>query len=90
MILKKLAEGGKALEVNTAALRGKLNMILPPVRYLRMYRELGGEFITIGSGSHSCASIGSDLGEGISLVHEAGFDSYCYFEDRKPVFINIE
>lgn len=89
-ILKKLAENGKALEVNTSALRGKLNMILPPVRYLRMFRELGGEFVTVGSGSHSCGSLGADLSEGISLVHEAGFDSYCYFEDRKPVFINIE
>lgn len=89
-ILKRLAESGKALEVNTSALRGKLNMILPPVRYLRMYRELGGEFITVGSGSHSCSSIGSDLSEGISLVHEAGFSNYCYFEKRKPVFVNID
>ena len=90
MILKKLAENGKGLEVNTSALRGKLNMILPPVRYLRMFRELGGEFITVGSGSHSCESLGSDLSEGISLVHEAGFSSYCYYEKRKPVLINIE
>ena len=90
MILKKLAEDGKALEVNTSALRGKLNMILPPVRYLRMFRELGGEFITVGSGSHSCSSLGSDLSEGISLVHEAGFSSYCYYEKRKPVLIKID
>ncbi len=89
-ILKKLAEDGKALEVNTSALRGKLNMILPPVRYLRMFRELGGEFITVGSGSHSCTSIGSDLSEGISLVNEAGFSSYCYFDNRKPVLIKID
>ena len=90
VILKKLAEDGKALEVNTSALRGKLNMILPPVRYLRMFRELGGEFITVGSGSHSCVSLGSDLSEGISLVAEAGFHSYCYYEKRKPVLINID
>ena len=90
VILKKLAENGKALEVNTSALRGKLNMILPPVRYLRMFRELGGEFITIGSGSHSCSSLGADIGEGISLVHEAGFSNYCYYENHKPVFIKID
>lgn len=89
-ILKHLAENGKAIEVNTSALRGKLNMILPPVRYLRMFRELGGEFITVGSGAHSCSSIGADLSEGLSLVHEAGFTSYCYFDKRKPVLINIE
>ena len=90
VILKKLAENGKALEVNTSALRGKLNMILPPIRYLRMFREFGGEFVTIGSGSHSCGSLGADLGEGISLVSEAGFSSYCYFEKRKPVLIKID
>ena len=90
MILKKLAEDGKALEVNTSALRGKLNMILPPVRYLRMFRELGGEFVTVGSGSHSCGSLGADIAEGISLVHEAGFSSYCYFEKRKPILIKID
>ena len=89
-ILKKLAENDKALEVNTNALRGKLNMILPPIRYLRMFRELGGKYITVGSGCHSCASIGSDLGEGISLVNEAGFSSYCYFKNRKPIFIEID
>lgn len=89
-ILKKLAEDEKALEVNTSAMRGKLNMILPPVRYLRMFRELGGKYITIGSGAHSCSSIGSDLSEGISLVNEAGFSSYCYYKNRKPVLVNID
>lgn len=89
-ILRYLAENDKALEVNTAALRGKLNMILPPVRYLRMFRELGGKYITVGSGAHGVESLGSDLSEGISLVAEAGFENYCYFDRRKPVSINIE
>ena len=65
-------------------------MILPPVRYLRMFKELGGEFITVGSGAHSAESLGADLSEGISLVAEAGFDNYCYFDRRNPVFISIE
>ena len=77
-------------EGHTAALRGKLNMILPPVRYLRMFKELGGEFITVGSGAHGAESLGADLSEGISLVAEAGFDNYCYFDRRNPVFISIE
>lgn len=89
-ILKKLAENGKALEVNTSPLRHYFNVVLPPVRYLRMFRQLGGEFITVGSGAHSCQSIGSDLTEGIGLVREAGFSSYCYFENRKPILINID
>ena len=55
-----------------------------------MFKELGGEFITVGSGAHSAESLGADLSEGISLVAEAGFDNYCYFDRRSPVFISIE
>lgn len=88
-ILKIMAEEDKALEVNTSGLRGKLNAILPPVRYLRLFRELGGKYVTVGSGAHGTSSLGSDLSEGISLVAEAGFSSYCYFDQRKPVLINI-
>ncbi len=88
-VLKLMAENGKALEVNTSALRRNLNMVLPPVRYIRMFKELGGEFITVGSGAHNTSSLGSDLSEGISLIAEAGFDSYYYYEKRKPVQIKI-
>ena len=89
-ILKYLAENDKALEVNTSALRGELNMILPPVRYLRMFKELGGKYVTVGSGAHRAESLGADLSEGIGLVSEAGFNNYCYFDRRRPVYINIE
>lgn len=88
-ILKSLAESGKALEVNTAGIRCRINAVLPPVRYLRLFKELGGEFVTVGSGSHSAETLGSDLSEGIGLISEAGFDYYCYFDQRKPVTINF-
>ena len=88
-VLKNLAEKDKALEVNTSALRGKLNTILPPVRYLRLFRELGGKYIAIGSGAHGTDSLGADLSEGISLIAEAGFHSYCYYDQRKPIQIDI-
>lgn len=88
-ILKTLAESGKALEINTSGIRSHINMVLPPIKYLRMFRELGGEFVTVGSGSHSVSTIGADISEGINLISEAGFGYYCYFDQRKPVMINI-
>lgn len=88
-ILKSLAESGKALEVNTAGIRCRINSVLPPVRYLRLFKELGGEFVTVGSGSHRADTLGSDLSEGMDLVREAGFGSYCYFNQRKPITIKF-
>lgn len=88
-ILKLMAENGKALEINSCGIRGSLNKCLPPISIVRMFHELGGEFVTVGSGAHNAQSIGADLGESISEAYEAGFAKYCYFEGRKPVMIKI-
>lgn len=88
-ILKNLIEKDRALEINTCSAREKLNSILPPVRIVRMFKELGGKYVTVGSGTHSAHLIGSDISEGLSVIQEAGFDSYCYFKARKPCLINL-
>lgn len=89
-ILKLLVENEKALEINTCGIRGQYNKCLPPISVTRMFHELGGKLVTIGSGAHSADLIGADLSEGISEAYEAGFDKYCYFEKRKPVMIKIK
>lgn len=88
-ILKVIIEKDCALEINTCSARENLNSILPPVRIVRMFKELGGKYITVGSGAHSALTIGSDLSEGLSMAHEAGFDSYCYFKERTPYLIKL-
>ncbi len=89
-IFKTLTENGKALEVNTSGLRQELGKTMPDAELLKRYRELGGEYITIGSDAHCSEDIGSGINEAIKLLHDTGFTKYHYFEQHKPVEILIK
>jgi len=88
-ILRKLAEKGLAIEINTSGLRQKYGKPFPTLDYIKLYREFGGEFISLGSDAHSDADLGKHLEYGAEMVKTAGFDSVCIFKKRKPEFIKI-
>lgn len=81
-VLRAVIDGGFALECNTN--RG--NGPLPHGAILRRYREMGGELITLGSDSHTTAQIGLGIREGQELLKNCGFNYFCTYEKRKPVF----
>ena len=88
-IFKALISRGKGIEINTSGLRQKINSTMPPLEYVKLYRELGGEILTIGSDSHRTADLGSGVETGAELAKAAGFKRIAYFEARKPLFIEI-
>ena len=88
-VLRALAQSGKALEVNTSGLRQKIGQTLPPEKYLKRFRELGGEFVTIGSDAHRVEDVGSGIKEGYRILQKAGFSKLTYFEKRRPVLIKL-
>ena len=53
---------------------------------LKLYKELGGKIITIGSDSHKPEHLGAYIDEAKELLKEIGFDSFCTFEKMKPIF----
>ena len=55
-----------------------------------MYRELGGEIVSVGSDSHTVNDIGANVADGAELAKAAGFRYLAYFRQRKPQFINID
>lgn len=87
--LRELALRGKGLEINTSGLRQDAKMTFPTVKYVRMFRELGGEIITVGSDSHCTGDLAAGIADGIEVAREAGFTRIAYFEKRKPVFLEI-
>lgn len=89
-ILKTLAQNGKALEINTSGLRQKIGRTLPDLPDLKRFKELGGEYITIGSDAHKPEDVGAGLKRGIELIKQAGFSCYQYYENRIPHTIPIE
>lgn len=88
-ILKTVIEKGKGIEINTSGLRQKFGDTFPSLEYIKLYRELGGEIITVGSDSHKTADLAKGIKEGIEIAAQAGFTRIAYFKERKPYFINI-
>lgn len=88
-IFKTVIEKGKGIEINTSGLRQKFGDTFPSLEYIKLYRELGGEILTVGSDSHTTADLAKGVKEGIEIAAQAGFTTITYFKERKPYFINI-
>ena len=81
-ILRTLIGKGLGIELNTN--RG--NTPLPDEKWLRMYRNLGGEIITLGTDSHGPEFVGCAVRERQQLLKDCGFTRFCTFEKRRPVW----
>lgn len=88
-IFTTLIKKGMGIEINTSGLREKIGVTLPSEKYVKLYRELGGEIITIGSDAHCVENLGKGIQEGIQIAKNCGFDKIYYYNHRKPVSINI-
>ncbi len=84
-----LAQNGKGIEINTSGLRQGFGDTFPDLKYLKLFRELGGEVVSVGSDAHTVEDLGKGAAEGAELAGAAGFRRLCYFKQRKPVFIEI-
>lgn len=84
-ILQTVIEQGKGIELNTN--RG--NTPLPDAPWLRLYRELGGEIITLGSDAHTTGFVGCAIRERQQLLRECGFTRFCTFEKLHPIWHSL-
>ena len=85
-ILKTIIENGKGIEVNTAGLYKSLGFCHPHKDILKIYKELGGEIITVGSDSHDAKHVGYGFDTAKNLLLELGFKYYCTFKGQKEEF----
>ncbi len=88
--LKALARNGKALEINTSGLRQKIGITLPDESIVKRFRELGGEYITLGSDAHYAEHIGAGIDKGMEIALKCGFKNIALFQKREPVLVPIE
>ncbi len=85
-IFKKLIERGKALEVNTSGVKfGEFTN--PDINLLRLYKDLGGRYVTTGSDSHDKNIIGSGIEVAESMLKELDFDGVTVYVSRQPRII---
>lgn len=85
-----LAQNGKGLEINTSGIRQGCGDTFPDLKYVKLFRDMGGEIITVGSDSHTVEDIGANVADGIETARAAGFERIAYYIGRKAEFLRIE
>ena len=85
-ILINLINNGKGIEVNTSSFRYKLNDLTPSRGILKLYKELGGEIITLGSDSHREIQLGSKILYVRDILKSMGYKYFTTFDKMKPSF----
>lgn len=85
-ILKTSIADGKGIEVNTSSHRYGLTDSMPSAELLRLYKDLGGKIVTIGSDSHDPAHLGTYIREAKDQLKELGFRHFCTYERMEPIF----
>lgn len=88
-ILKIVIKDGKGIEVNTSSQRYGLNDLTPSRDILKLYHELGGTIITIGSDSHEKKHLGAYIIDTKRELLSLGFETYCTFCKMKPYYHSI-
>lgn len=87
-VLAALIRRGKALELNTGSiLRTEADRELN-ARYFKLYRELGGELVTIGSDAHAPDRVGSGWEAACGILRDAGLLHVAFYENRQPVQVS--
>lgn len=81
-ILRTVTESGRGMEVNTW--RGRTVAEWKPI--LALYKDCGGEILTVGSDAHVPGGVGKGIREAQALLADCGFRYVCTYDKHKPVF----
>ena len=85
-ILRTAIDDHKGIELNTSSRRYKLTDTQPSREILKMYREMGGEIITLGSDAHTPDYVYAYMEEAKNILRDLGYRYFCTFDKMNPVF----
>ena len=85
-ILRQAIRDNKGIELNTSSWRYGLSDTQPSKAILKLYKDLGGKIITIGSDAHKTSQLGDHIKEGQLILKELGYEEFCTFDQMNPIF----
>ena len=89
-ILKQAIADGKGIEINTSSWHYGLKDTQPSRAILKMYKDLGGKIITVGSDAHSTKFLGDHIQDAYNILKdEIGIQEVCTFDHMVPSFHRI-
>ena len=79
---------GAALEINTSSIASQIRkgskLIMPDEDVIRRYLAMGGRFISIGSDSHRCETLGNLIDETAEYLKSLGVNALTYYRQHTP------
>ncbi|HEY3341986.1 MAG TPA: histidinol-phosphatase HisJ family protein [Anaerolineae bacterium] len=88
-VLQALIERGKGLEINSGGLRKQLPAACPPQIVVNWYREMGGQYLTVGSDAHLARDVGEGIDVALRMARAAGFTAVTVYAQRCPTLLPI-
>lgn len=85
-ILEIVIQDGKGIEVNTSSTRYGVKDLTPSREILKLYKQLGGVIITLGSDSHKKEHLYKEIEETKIELKKLGFEYYCSYDQMIPIF----
>lgn len=84
-VLRAVIGQGKGIEMNTSA-----GATVEQWRdVLALYRDLGGEVLTLGSDAHRSKVLAAAFPQALELIREMGFRFLCVYRRRTPLFCKL-
>ncbi|MGI6499059.1 MAG: histidinol-phosphatase HisJ family protein [Oscillospiraceae bacterium] len=84
-IFRTVIQNGKGIELNTN--RGRSLEEWMPI--LRLYKDLGGEIVTVGADAHRPDHVGLGIQDAYALLEAMKFRYVASYEKRKPHFFQV-
>lgn len=89
-ILKYAIRDGKGIEINTSSWKYGLKDTQPSRAILKLYKDLGGKIITVGSDAHETKYLASHIKDAYAILkNEIGINEIFTFDHMQPIFHKI-
>ena len=88
-VFKAVIAAGRGIELNTSGYRQTYGRPFPDEPLLRLYRDLGGTILTLGSDAHRPEDVGGGIAQGAALAKACGFDRIAVFLRHEPHYITL-
>ena len=86
-ILEQVIRDDKGIEINTSSWKYGLSDTQPSRAVLRLYKDLGGKIITVGSDAHKKEFLGDHFDDAFAILRdEVGFSEIATFDRMQPIF----
>jgi histidinol-phosphatase (PHP family) len=89
-IFTAMAANGKGFDLNTSAVRAAAHEPMPGADILQMFREHGGEHVTIGSDTHVLETFGTNIDVAVETLRSAGWTTVSHIEGGRLVRVPLE